>query len=378
MGQFAAGSLDNGGETLALVDGAGREIVSATYSDGSLWPQAADGVGATLELIDQAQTPASQSSKYYRWRGSTDFNGSPGARGQLDSAIAINEILANTDPALGISDAIELMNTGTSSVDVSGWYVSDSASRLLKYQLPLGTVLPAGGYLVLTETDFNPTPDSPQPHHFSLNGSSGDDVWLTVADAQGSPTQFVDDVHFGPTISGESLGRIPNGTGLLSPLVQRTLGRSNQDPRIGPLVISEVMYHAAPPSAAALAIDPLLGSGNLEFIEISNPTRTTMDLIELAASWWHRVRFSLGPNARRRASPCWSFLLTRRVLKTSHACTPSRRTMGCPMRSNWWVATRGNSVATGNASSCSCPTSPCPMNPTSFHGFRPTKWSTTT
>jgi hypothetical protein len=278
LGQFTAGSLDNGGETLQLVDAAGGEIVRVSYDDSALWPQAADGTGATLELIDQVNTPVDQFSKFYRWRSSTDLHGSPGAAGAARIPVTVNEVLANSGTTHGGEDAIELLNGGSTAVDVGGWYLSDTQQNLFKYRIPVGTVLAPGGYLVIRESQFNPNPSAPLPQHFALSGSEGDDLWVTVAAPGGGVAKFVDDVHFGATRSGETLGRMPNGSGYLTPLTQPTLGSVNQNPRIGPVLISEVMYHAAPPSAAALAIDATIDESRLEFIEISNPTGASVDL----------------------------------------------------------------------------------------------------
>jgi hypothetical protein len=44
------------------------------------------------------------------------------------------------------------------------------------------------------------------------------------------------------------------------------------------VLISEVMYQPPAPSAAALAIDPTIGAGDLEFVEIANPTGLLIDL----------------------------------------------------------------------------------------------------
>jgi hypothetical protein len=49
-----------------------------------------------------------------------------------------------------------------------------------------------------------------------------------------------------------------------------TLGGANSGPRVGPLIISEVMYHPRPPEGRA----PI----DFEFIEIYNPTDETVDL----------------------------------------------------------------------------------------------------
>ena len=85
---------------------------------------------------------------------------------------------------------------------------------------------------------------------------------------------------FGGASSLESLGRVPNGSGRLAPLQNSSLGEANGDPRVGPLVISEVQYNAGEPTAAALALYPDLNSGDLEFIELHNPTAGAVDLTD--------------------------------------------------------------------------------------------------
>ena len=59
-----------------------------------------------------------------------------------------------------------------------------------------------------------------------------------------------------------------------------TLGEANSEPRVGPVVISEVNYHPGTPSAAALAIDATLTSEDLEFIEINNSTSSPVELTQ--------------------------------------------------------------------------------------------------
>jgi hypothetical protein len=118
------------------------------------------------------------------------------------------------------------------------------------------------------------------PQDFALSGASGDDVYLVIPNASGQVVSFVDDVHFGASPNGESFGRIPGLDHGLAPMTSLTLGTLNSDPRVGPILISEVHYNPGVPSAAAVAADPTVTSDDLEFIEVHNPTNESVDLTD--------------------------------------------------------------------------------------------------
>ena len=272
IGQFESGSLRDGGEEIAIADRDGDLLVELEYDDTGTWPQRADGVGGTLELIAPESTPGDELGKSSHWRGSTEFGGSPGREGTEPIGVVINEVLANTAPLAPRTDSVELHNPSGAAIDVSGWYLSDSQNDLLKYRIPDNTILESGAYLVFDESDFNPTPLNPEPTDFALSGAQGDDVWLVIPDEMGGVATFVDDVHFAATLTGESLGRVPNGSGRLAPQGRNTLGCGNSNARVGPLLISEFHYNPGEPSTAAMALDSNLVEDDLEFIEIHNPT----------------------------------------------------------------------------------------------------------
>ena len=278
LGQWSGG-LANGGESLVLIDRAGNEVFDFEFGDNDPWPERADGQGATLELRDVMFTLPGQMGNADFWRGSTELGGSPGRPGIGSLGVVINEVIANPDKRVVLFDSVELHNTTDRPIDIGGWYLSDSANRLLKYRIPANVVIPAGGYLVFSENDFNPSPDDPGPDDFAF-GSSGDDVWLVIPPADGEVLWFVDDVHFGATPSGESMGRVPDGFGRLVPLVETTFGTPNANPRFGPVVISELNYAPSQPAAADLAIDPTLTAADLEFLELSNSGEEPEDLTD--------------------------------------------------------------------------------------------------
>lgn len=70
-----SGRLDNAGETVVLVNGRGETVFRFTYGTRSPWPEAADGDGPSLEVIDPAESVASAAN----WRASARLGGSPGA-----------------------------------------------------------------------------------------------------------------------------------------------------------------------------------------------------------------------------------------------------------------------------------------------------------
>jgi CotH protein/lamin tail-like protein len=258
LGEYS-GSLDNAGEQLLLQDSGWDIFVDFTYNDQGDWPALADGAGASLQPINPFMDLADPAN----WTSSSEFGGSPGADPvQRDFGVVINEVLTHTDPPS--TDSIELLNTTGETVDLSGWYLSD-ASGNLKFQIPGGTTLGSGDYLVFDETDFNPS-GGVEPEDFALSSAHGDNVWLVASDA--GQLWLADYVEFGGAINGESFGRWPNATGGLYPMKTVTLESGNSGPRVGPVLISEVMYNSGQAG----------GDDDLEFFEIHNPTDAVVDL----------------------------------------------------------------------------------------------------
>jgi hypothetical protein len=68
--------------------------------------------------------------------------------------ILINEIVASNSTSAYDSngendDWVELFNTTSSAIDLSGMYLSDDPINLMKWSFPIGTSIPANGYLVV-------------------------------------------------------------------------------------------------------------------------------------------------------------------------------------------------------------------------------------
>jgi len=97
-----AGRLDNTGETIRLLAADGSLIKQFTYSDRSPWPEAADGDGHSLVLINPLANPDHRQAAH--WRSSTVPFGQPGqaSKGTTYAAWKTTEnVTSDTDDADG-------------------------------------------------------------------------------------------------------------------------------------------------------------------------------------------------------------------------------------------------------------------------------------
>jgi hypothetical protein len=198
--------------------------------------------------------------------------------------VVIDEVLSHTDPPL--EDAVELFNPTGTPVDLGGWYLSNNESDFKKYRFPANAVLTVGGYAVIYEAQFNV---SNSPTAFTFNSAHGDAAIVSAADTLGQLTGYRAQMKFGATANGVSLGRYPTSVGVdFTALSARTFGQDNPatleqfrtgtglpnaGARIGPVVISEIMYFAT----NALGENP-----DFEFIELQNITGAEVRLFDPA------------------------------------------------------------------------------------------------
>ncbi|NLF32934.1 MAG: hypothetical protein GX591_18865, partial [Planctomycetes bacterium] len=296
-----SGSLNNAGERITLADDTGAIVHDFAYADVGNWPGRADGKGSTLEIIDTAGDYDDGDA----WRSSEVYGGTPGAPSvAFEPDVVINEVLTHTDEPQ--YDAVELLNVSDHAVDLGGWVISDSSGNYAKFAIPAGTVLQPGQYVVFDEQDFNLPGD---PSAFALDGDRGDDVWLLATDAAGRLVRFVDHAEFGAALNGESFGRTPNGSGDLVPMVQPTLGSANAAPRVGPVIVSEVMYNPdgliVMPIAAILDEDFAADAGGFIYADdvfgTGNPIFA--DGTRAAGGW---LEVTVGRGAPEATSGGWS------------------------------------------------------------------------
>lgn len=263
-----SGRLDNAGEELAISHTLGGTVLSLTYDDDVPWPVAADGYGFSVVNRDPLADPAPNNGA--KWRASAQLHGSPGRDDPEPTlpAIFVNEVLSN--PISPAQDAIELYNSTSTAVDISHWWLTDDRN-VLKYRIPAGTVIPAGGYLTFTEAQFN----TGSATSFALS-AQGESVYVLSGNATGQLTGWSHGFEFGASAKGVSFGRYVNSAGEELFPAQKTLtfGAQNSGPLVGPLVISEIQYHPA--------------EGYEEYVEIRNITNAAVPLFDPAnpANTW--------------------------------------------------------------------------------------------
>ncbi len=269
-GQYA-GSLNNTGERVELQDAVGRTIHDFRFRDN--WYSVTDGLGFSLTV----QAPTADLGDKSAWRPSAQAGGSPGFDDADDivdlGVVVINELLANSEG--DSSDWIELYNASEQAVDLGGWFLSDSANDLTKYEIPAGTVITPGGYVVFYEDETFGDAEAPGCHVPFALSRNGETVHLHSG-AAGALTGYSESEKFGASEAGVSLGRWQKSTGAFNfvALSRPTPELANAAPQVGPVVISEIMYNPA-------------GATDVEYVELLNASDASVTLYDetLGTPW---------------------------------------------------------------------------------------------
>ena len=264
-GQWS-GALNNGGETLALVASNRTSIATVPYRSDRDWPERANGDGSSLELDPEVDLPAAQPerdaalARSDTWDSSCLYHGSPGRVATCEVSVVINEVLSHTDLDI---DWIELRNLSAAPVDLSGWYIGDDIDAPLRFQIPNGTVLAPGAFVSFDAAQLG----------FGFSELGSDAALVTAVGT--NLMRFVDTVDFPAVVREEPFGRYRRSDGKtdFTELRATTRDTTNALPRVGPVVISEIMYHPATSG---------VGSVDIEFVELVNITAQPVPLFDPA------------------------------------------------------------------------------------------------
>jgi len=264
-----SGSLNNAGERIELEDAAGRSILNFRYNDN--WYDITDGMDFSLTIEDPTVTDPNRWNGKSLWRPSAVADGSPGRddTGQLPALgeVVINELLAHSHA--GAPDWIELHNTTDAAINIGGWFLSDSSADFMKYEIAAGTTIEPFGYIVFyEELHFGNTDDPGCRVPFALS-ENGETLYLHSG-KDGELTGYNNQEKFGASETDIALGRYQKSTSTYNFVAMsvNTPGGENAYPRVGPVVISEIMYN------------PASGNQDEEYIELLNIGETAITLAE--------------------------------------------------------------------------------------------------
>ena len=170
----AAFSLSGKGEQVLLYDPQDRLADSLRYEplEGDQALSFADGGWTTL-LAPTPGLPNTTDNAVYI---ASQFEAA------LHSSLLINEVCySNTARVDGLNsfDWLELRNTGSQPVDLTGYGLSDDPSKPRKWQFPSGASITAGGYLVVMLADGDTAaPDARGYYRTGFALSAGESVTL--------------------------------------------------------------------------------------------------------------------------------------------------------------------------------------------------------
>lgn len=199
--------------------------------------------------------------------------------------VVINEFLAvnqngQTDEEGVNEDWIELYNNSSSSLDLSGLYLSDSYTNPQKFVFPNNTIIPANGFLILWADEDGSATGATIHCNFKLS-SSGERLILSKS------STVLDSLSFGPQTADVSYGRCPDGTGSFGILASPSYNASNCTVGINELTeknLSLALY----PNPANQSVTLVSSAGKLLPYEVSN----TMGEVTLSGSIRERVEIN--------------------------------------------------------------------------------------
>lgn len=140
-----------------------------------------------------------------------------------DPTVVINEVMSKntstaTDSDGEYDDWIELFNLTSSTIDLSGYYLSDTKKDVSKWKFPSGTSIVPKGYLIIWAD--NDTLETGLHATFKFS-ATGEEAVLS-----NSQKTVIDKVTFPEQTLELTYSRIPNGTGDFK-WSSPTFGRSN-------------------------------------------------------------------------------------------------------------------------------------------------------
>jgi hypothetical protein len=180
--------------------------------------------------------------------------------------VVINELMASNNTTMAdqddeFDDWIELYNNTSSSIDLSGYFLTDDALNLSKWEIPSGTSIDANGYLIFWADE-----DGTQVGlHTNFKLSSSGETVLLVDPSN----QVMDQVTYPAQTSDISYGRYPNGTGAFQTMTPTFNAQNTGSTGIGDVLAETLSVLAFPnPSNGTFHLEVGDGSSEQHSVEV--------------------------------------------------------------------------------------------------------------
>jgi hypothetical protein len=131
----------------------------------------------------------------------------------LNAQVVINEYSVSNlgtvpDNYSEFEDWIELYNAGITAVNIGGYFLSDDTAAPARWAIPAGTMIPAGGYLLVWASGRNVLAIGNFHTNFRLTQTGPEPDWIVLSDPSGA---ILEQIPLEITQEGHSRGRFNDG-----------------------------------------------------------------------------------------------------------------------------------------------------------------------
>ncbi len=279
--QIPAGVTISSGQHLVFV--ADKDLIPRPTHIHTNFELAADGEevglvdvdGVTMiDSLDFGDLPQSTDISYGRYpdAGEWRYLGTPTPTEENQAvsvppldAVRFNEILSHSH--LDDPDWIELYNTTDTAINLSGWFLTDSGTIQNKYEIPEGTIIEPDDYVVFYEDQSFGDGNMAGSHVPFALSENGETLHLRSA-IDGQVTGYYKKQAFRAAESNVAFGKYIKSTGTYNfvAMSENTPGGPNAYPKVGPVVINEIMYNPDDPQS------PYTDKDEYEYVELLNIT----------------------------------------------------------------------------------------------------------
>ncbi len=125
-----------------------------------------------------------------------------------------------------LEDWIELYNAGNEPIDITGYYLSDKETNLVKYQIPSCSPIPAKGFKIIFASGRNLIENDTIHTNFRLTQTKDKKETIFLSDKNGN---LIDAIDIRKTKGCSSYGRVNDGVSNWGVFVNPTAGKSNSN-----------------------------------------------------------------------------------------------------------------------------------------------------